>query len=63
MIWFHPFGFAEEPSLEAQAFNQKLFFIEQKISAIQKIQKQITEKQAEIKEELEGLKIIINRFG
>ena len=62
IFWFHSFAYAEEPALEAQAFNQKLFWIEQKISAIQETQKQITEKQAQIKEELASLKILINRF-
>ena len=59
---FCSLGFAEDPALEAQAFNQKLFWIEQKITAIQETQKQITEKQAQIKEELASLKILINRF-
>jgi hypothetical protein len=62
MIWFQPFGFAEAPSLEAQAFHQKLYWIEQKIVAIQEIQKQMTEKQAQIKEELDSLRVLINRF-
>lgn len=62
IIWCHSFGFAEEPSLEAQAFNQKLFWIEQKITSIQEIQKQITEKQVQIKKELGNLKVLINRF-
>ena len=58
----YSFGFAEDDALEAQVFNQKLFWIEQKIDAIQETQKQITEKQARIKEELDSLRILINRF-
>ena len=62
LFWFPAFGSADEPVLEAQAFDQKLFWIEQKITAIQETQKQITEKQAKIKEELTSLRILISRF-
>lgn len=59
--WLHAFAYAQNPASE-QSVNSKLLEIEQVLTRIREAQKQIAEKQAQTKEELSSLRIIINRF-
>ena len=59
LLLFSSFAHAADPAADMSA---KLLTIEQKLTGVRETQKQIMEKQNQIKEELASLKILINRF-
>ena len=53
--------FAEESSANLQGIDQKLTILEAKVSHLNSAQTQIAQKQAEMKQELDSLRIWIRR--
>ena len=53
--------FAEESATELQGIDQKLTILEAKVNRLSSVQTQIIQKQAEIKQEINTLKIWVRR--